>query len=144
MIVFDSSALLAIVFDEPGADLVNDLINDADVSNYLRTVNAAELLNKAARRFDMREALALFERLGVVVRHDMDAAFIADVAALKTDHNMALGDCFGVALARRLDAEFVTSDTPKWAALKTWRRAVSPSFDKANRNQQSHCKSTCA
>ena len=121
MIVFDSSALLAVVFSETGGDMVSDLIDDADVPKYLHAVNAAEVLNKAARLFDMAEALgalAGFERLGVQVRRDMDAAFVADVAALKTDHNVALGDCFGVALARRLDAELVTSDRAEMGRFK--------------------------
>ncbi len=121
MMVFDSSALLAILFNEPGGDMVDDLLNDADVPKYLHAVNPTEVLTKAAQRFDMseaREALALFERLGLRVLRDMDAAFIEDVAALKADHNVALGDCFGVPLARRLDADFVTSDRAEMGKIK--------------------------
>ncbi|MDQ3812426.1 MAG: hypothetical protein M3347_00580, partial [Armatimonadota bacterium] len=48
--------------------------------------------------------------VGLVARDDLDAAFWQDVATLKAEHDVALGDAFGLALARRLDADFVTSD----------------------------------
>ena len=58
-----------------------------------------------------RIALEQFTRLGVIERTDMDAAFREDVAQLKADwHRVSLADCCGLALARRLDAEFVTAD----------------------------------
>lgn len=122
MMVFDSSALLAWHFEEEGSDFVQELLDEADVPKYLHAANAAEVLTKIAQRHDFiaaREGLEWMRILGVETRQDMDAAFIEDVAALKADHNVALGDCLGVALARRLGADFVTADWAEMNKIKT-------------------------
>jgi len=74
--------------------------------------------------------LSLLQSLGVETRRDMDAPFVADAAALKADHTIALGDCFGLALTRRLhggfettpadpDASFVTADRGEMSKIKS-------------------------
>ena len=62
--------------------------------------------------------IAEIEAMGVHTLHDMDAAFVADAGALKADWTVALGDCFGVAMARRLGAEFITSDRGEMGKIK--------------------------
>ncbi len=123
MMIFDASALLAWFNGEEGGDLVEELLDEADVPKYLHAVNAAEVAAKLGQKTDMARglrALATLQAMGVETRRDMDAAFVADAAALKADHVVALGDCFGVALTRRLwlgfdgtpggaDAAFVTA-----------------------------------
>lgn len=54
-------------------------------------------------------------RAGVVERDDMDSDFLRDAAELIVGRRLAsaslpLGDALGVALARRLGAQFVTAD----------------------------------
>ena len=133
MMIFDASALLAYFFGEEGGDLVAELLDEADVPKYLHAVNAAEVACKLGQSTDMARGLAALttlQRLGVETRRDMDAAFVADVAALKADHNVALGDCFGLALTRRLhrgfdgtpadpDAAFVTADRGEMGKIKS-------------------------
>ncbi len=58
----------------------------------------------------------------VIERSDMDGEFWRDASALIAARRIAgaslpLGDAFGVALARRLNAEFVTSDKHEIAPL---------------------------
>lgn len=121
MIVFDSSALLAWYFEEVGQEFVEELLMDADTPKYLHAVNAAEIISKIGQRFDIGRALnfiAEIEQMGIETRHDTDAAFIADVGAVKADHIVALGDCFGVALSRRLGADFVTADRGEMGKIK--------------------------
>jgi len=121
MMVFDSSALLAWFFGEPGADLVQEFLDDADTPKYLHAINEAEVIAKIGQRVDVargRRLVAEVQMLGVEVRRDIDAAFVADAAALKADHVVALGDCFGVALARRLGADFITSDRGEMGKIK--------------------------
>lgn len=132
MMIFDVSALLAFFFGEEGGDLVEELLDEADVPKYLHAVNAAEVAAKLGQRSDMArglEALALLQALGVETRRDIDADFVADAAALKADHTVALGNCFGVALTRRLlagfastpgdpDASFVTADRGEMGKIK--------------------------
>ena len=118
MIGFDSSALLAYVRDEPGADLVGDLLDDADIEMFVHAANLCEMFHGLLRyegRVIAEESLRDFLSLGVQVRSDMDEEFWRDAAELIARQRLAgvglpLGDALGVALARRLDAEFVTSD----------------------------------
>lgn len=67
-------------------------------------------------------ALAALRRLdnsGVRTSNTFDAALWQDAARLKSQfRRVSLADCFGVALARRLDAEFVTSDRHALEALE--------------------------
>lgn len=121
MMVFDSSALLAWYFEEAGEDFVEELLRDADVPKYLHAVNAAEVIAKIGQRFDIARGLdfiAEVEAMGVHTLHDMDAAFVADAGAIKADWTVALGDCFGVALCRRLGADFITSDRGEMGKIK--------------------------
>lgn len=59
------------------------------------------------------------ELLGVRVIETMDADLWQDAARLKSRfRRVSLADCFGVALARRLNAEFLTSDRHELEALQ--------------------------
>jgi PIN domain nuclease of toxin-antitoxin system len=121
MMVFDSSALLAWHFREPGMEFVDELLSEADTPKYLHAANEAEVLSKVAQRHDFVAALAALrsmQAMGVRTLHDMDAAFIEDVAAIKADWTVALGDCFGVALCRRLGADFITADRGEMGKIK--------------------------
>lgn len=133
MMVFDASALLAWFNGEEGAELVQELLDEADVPKYLHAVNAAEVVAKIGQRVDVAaglEFLSMLQSLGIETRRDMDAVFVADAAALKADHVVALGDCFGLALTRRLrfgfettpgdpDASFVTADRGEMSKIKS-------------------------
>jgi PIN domain nuclease of toxin-antitoxin system len=132
MMVFDASALLAWFNGEEGGDFVQELLDEADVPKYLHAVNAAEVAAKIGQRVDVAAGLDFLvelQALGIETRRDMDAALVADAAALKADHTVALGDCFGVALTRRLwlgfegtpgdpDAAFVTADRGEMGKIK--------------------------
>ena len=117
-LVFDSSALLAFLKSEPGGDFVRDLLEDADVPKLAHAANLCEVLYRMEATTDLPTAKASIETLralGIVERNDMDAAFWHDMAALiaarkRQSKPLALGDAFGVALARRESADFVTAD----------------------------------
>lgn len=56
-------------------------------------------------------AMASLEAVGVQIVPALDSALWQDVARLKSQfRRVALPDCYGVALSRRLDAHFVTGD----------------------------------
>ena len=78
--------------------------------------NVASTLRRAIAA---RVALEQFARLSVTERTDMDAAFREDVAQLKADwRRVSLADCCGLALVRRLDAEFVIADHHEMDVLR--------------------------
>lgn len=123
-LVFDSSAMLALLRDEPGADFVQNLIDDADVPKYAHAVNFVEVFYdflKQSREI-AENAIADLKSLGIEERSDLDGAFWRDVATIVCDArkdggHLALGDAFGIALSRRLDADFVTADRHEIEAL---------------------------
>lgn len=113
-LVFDSGALLAVLQNEEGADVVLSLLNDTGNSCFIHALNAVEVFYQVSRAVDVLQARALlngFLSRGLLERTDMDAGFREDVAQLKADwRRVSFADCCGIALARRLDAEFVTAD----------------------------------
>ncbi len=125
-LVFDSSAMLAFLKGEPGGDVVNNLLEDADVPKFAHAVNLCEVFYDFMVRADFATAQLAFETLrglGIEERGDNDGAFWRDVAALIADgrragYRIALGDAWGVALARREDADFVTADRHELEAVR--------------------------
>lgn len=116
--VFDSSAVVAYVRGERGADFVTDLLDDADVPKYIHAANLCEtfhLLTRSDGRAFAEEGVRDLLNVGLVERADMDGALwreAADLIAARhiAGGSLALGDASGIALARRLDAPFVTAD----------------------------------
>ena len=107
--VLDASALLALLHDEPGADAVAKLLDDAAVS----AVNVAEV---GARLVDsgMPPPLAgeAIRALGVeVVPFDAELAQASTALRQGTRHRgMSLGDRACLALAQKLGVAAVTAD----------------------------------
>jgi predicted nucleic acid-binding protein len=120
--VFDSYALLALFFREPGAEQVTGLLHEAAVADrpiLITTVNWAEVLYRVARKQgDAGVADAKrFERTMPldVVPADMPLAELA--AEYKAAHKMSLADAFAAALAKQKKAELVTGD-PEFKAVQ--------------------------
>ena len=116
--VLDSSAILAMTKKEPGADRVKSLFEGTGIELYAHSANLCEVFHKVWRTEGEQEAYGVVEALkdaGVIERSDMDSAFWRDAGSLIAARRIAgaslpLGDAFGVALARCLNTQFVTSD----------------------------------
>lgn len=113
-LVFDSGALLAVLGNEPGAQVVLGLLNDPNNELFMHALNAVEVFYQVSRASDVlsaRGVLNSFMARGLAESTLMDTAFREDLAQLKADwRRVSLADCAGVALSRRLGAEFVTAD----------------------------------
>lgn len=120
MIVLDSSAMVAYLNGQQGGDLVRDVLADPDrdVPVYAHAANLCEVFHLMQRTRGAAGAEAAIGQLraaGVEERADMDGAFWRDVAGLIAGQRaqgltLALGDGFGLALARREGADFYTAD----------------------------------
>lgn len=124
--VYDSSAMLAHLKSEVGGDKVRDFLADADAPQHAHAVNLCEVFYNFLREADnatAHDAIATLHDIGVVECNDMDGVFWRDIAGLVAQFRsgagkrLALGDAFGVALARRLDASFVTADRGELEAV---------------------------
>jgi ribonuclease VapC len=114
VIVLDSSALLALLFFEPGCERVAEVVPRSCMS----TVNLAEVLGRLAR--DGRaldEALDQIAQMGIVwIDFDRKLAIAATALLLPTmPSGLSLGDRACLALARLRDLPAVTAD-------RTWTK----------------------
>ena len=114
--VLDSSAILAVLHQEPGADKAIEVFPDSVVSS----VNAAEVLTKLMEKSsDMDVAVEAFELLQLTVV-DFDysnAAKTAELRPLTKNLGLSLGDRSCLALTMLSNATAVTADKA-WKNLK--------------------------
>jgi predicted nucleic acid-binding protein len=116
--VFNTEALIAYLYNEPGHERVADLLSDvfaAEADGFLTETNASEVLYLIARfegiddtptEASLREAdrdLRALERQGLAV----DAADWRLAAAVKADGHISLADAYAVALADERDGTLV-------------------------------------
>lgn len=113
-LVFDASALLAQTNDEPGVEQVDRLLADTARNRIVHAVNLCEVYYHFLKRDSWpsaEQALREWERAGLRTRDDIDALFWRDVARIKADvQRVSLGDCFAIALARRVQGTVITAD----------------------------------
>jgi ribonuclease VapC len=113
--VLDASALLALLLDEPGANRVTAVLDDAAVG----AVNLAEVVSQYARRGIPEAGIrAMLDPFSVeIVPFDDALAFAAGLLVPKTrSAGLSLGDRACLALAHRLGAKAVTADR-SWSRI---------------------------
>ena len=113
--VLDSYALMAFFEDEPGADLVRDLLLKAEenkVSLLISVVNLGEVWYSIARTNSPEVAdqyIGEIDGMAIEVV-DADWQLTRQAATFKVNGNISYGDCFAGALAKNHKAELVTGD----------------------------------
>lgn len=108
-IVFDASALIALISEEKGAEIVERYLKDAIIS----TVNLTEVASYHARKgVPMDEFLQLLNGLALkVIEFDKEQALLAARLVPKTAaHGLSLGDRACIALAITRNLPVLTSD----------------------------------
>jgi PIN domain nuclease of toxin-antitoxin system len=111
--VLDASALLAWLLDEPGAQVVRDVLS----TSVIAAPNWAEVLQKARyRNLDAEEVGAQVLGFGLEVelidREDAETA----AALWNPQSSLSLADRFCIAVGRRLEAPIWTCDR-EWVAV---------------------------
>jgi ribonuclease VapC len=115
--VLDSTALLAVIFLEPGSEQVEAILSESVISS----VNVAETINKLVLRgspVDIARSTVLALQLKVEDWTEEMAYQSAELSPFNKSHGLSLGDRACLILAKRLRATAVTSD-------RSWRRAPS-------------------
>lgn len=108
-VVLDASAVLAMLRDEPGGDVVAEYIGRAAISAVNLQEVAKEMLREGATLEAARRAL---DELGLDVRaHDAEAAYrSADLYAQTKQYGRGLGDRSCMALGLQLGLLVLTTD----------------------------------
>ena len=115
--VLDSSAILAVLNDEPGADVVVSMMDDALVS----TVNYAEVVAKLVERGGTTAAAQAALLSVALTTVDFDSALAVRTGGLRGEtlrRGLSLGDRACLALAEREGVPALTGD-------RSWVGAVS-------------------
>jgi ribonuclease VapC len=114
--VIDSWALMALFNDEPAADAVEKILEQATVEKHkllMSVVNWGEVYysvmrgasaEMAEQKLKEMDAMPI-EIVGADIHLTKQAAFY------KATKKMSYADCFGVALAKNRNAEFITGDS---------------------------------
>lgn len=113
--VVDASALLALLFDEPGAQAVAEVIAEGAT---MSAVNLAEVATVLTRNHKDPETVLDPVRAQIDVEPftDVDALAVAALYPRVSGSGLSLGDRACLALAQRLDAPAVTAEQA-WADL---------------------------
>jgi PIN domain nuclease of toxin-antitoxin system len=121
-VVLDASALLALFFDQPGAEKMEHLLHavaEADRLVFISAVNWAEVIYKMERKhgkagYETAQRFAHTTPLEIV---PVDRELAEAAALLKNEFDLGLADAFAAALAKEKKAELVTGD-PEFKPLE--------------------------
>ncbi|MBW3635729.1 MAG: PIN domain-containing protein [Armatimonadetes bacterium] len=112
--VLDAGPIIDLLRGQPEGKFVADLLTQTENSVYVHALNWMEVFYDASRESDVLQArtfLAALEEDGLIRSELLDTQFCEDAAQLKADwKKVSLADCCGVALARRVGAQLVTTD----------------------------------
>jgi PIN domain nuclease of toxin-antitoxin system len=112
--------MIAFLDDEPGAEVVEDLLTEPGSTCSAHVFNLAEVYYIYFRRGGgtMAEyAIQALIDVGIVVLNDNDTPYWKEAATYKGSHAIALPDAFCLALARRLSGAVVTTDHTEFDPL---------------------------
>lgn len=130
-IVIDASAILAWVQDEEGADKIDRLLYDTDISRWIHGVNLTELQYRLLMLHGNYEAVQkLLDKLltiGVKFDYTFDSEFTKLAATYReriksAELRISLADCFGMAATQLKKREgrikFLTTDEGEFDGAK--------------------------
>jgi ribonuclease VapC len=122
--VLDSWALIAFFEDQPAADEVEKLLQQAADQKHkllMSVVNWGEIYYSTMRALSQAAAEQKAQEIAAlpitIIGVSEDLALARQAAIFKAKHKLAYADCFAAALAKHKNAELLTGD-PEFKALE--------------------------
>jgi PIN domain nuclease of toxin-antitoxin system len=118
--ILDAGSMIAFLDDEPGAEVVEDVLTEPESTCFAHIFNLAEVYYIYFRRGGMamaEDAIQSLLDVGIMLRDEHDTAYWKEAAAFKGRHAFALPDAFCLALGRRLGGTVVTTDHAEFDLL---------------------------
>ncbi len=112
-IVLDACAMIAYLRKEAGAEVVESLLIEKKSACYAHALNICEVYYDFMRVNDeslAQAAIADIEAAGVVIIDTFERELWQLAGQLKARNRLSIADCVALALAKRMQAELVTSD----------------------------------
>jgi ribonuclease VapC len=115
--ILDSWALMAFFEDEPGAESVEKLLDEAEASGdfmLMSVINWGEVYYSVVRTSSMEAAEEVSRRIAAmpirVIAVSEDLVLTKQAAIFKSQNRMSYADCFAAALAKITKGTLVTGD----------------------------------
>jgi predicted nucleic acid-binding protein len=121
---FDACALITVIKQEPGVEIVRDLLRRAatgEVTVYISVVNLSEVIYNFWPEKSEKQMGTLWQHIRampITIIREITDRIINEAARLKARNKMSHADAIGLATAKDLDAIFVTSDHSELEAVE--------------------------
>ena len=114
-VVFDSYALIALFRQEPGYELVRDLLvkmANEESEGYITAINVGEVYYMISRKSNSKNADAAIAAIKQMPIHiiEPDLKMCLDAAAIKSKHTLSYADAFAAVLTISKKAVLITGD----------------------------------
>ncbi len=112
-VILDACAMIAYLRDEEGAEMVESALLENDcVAHALNLYEVyKDCLYRGEEHSIADQMIDDLASIGLVLREDMDSVLWKNAAALKYSiRNIAIPDCFALALTERLQGVLYTTD----------------------------------
>jgi predicted nucleic acid-binding protein len=121
LIVLDACALIAFLNDEPGADLVDEILRQAPAV-HISAINLLEVAYDAIRTTGedkaANEIIDAVGQLPIDIRWHIDRRVIAIAARYKSKYRISLADSIALGHAEHQNAPLATSDHHEFEPLE--------------------------
>lgn len=114
--VLDACALLALLRDEPGADVVADVINAANNGEANISMHKANLLEvyydiyRAVSKEKADEVMAEIKNCPITIVSEINDEIFEEAGRLKASYKISFADTFAIATASVTDSALLTTD----------------------------------
>jgi len=114
-VVFDSFALIALFRQEPGYELVRDLlvkISSEDSEGYISAINVGEIYYMISRKSNTKNAemaIGAVKQMPIQIV-EPDLKMCLDAAGIKAKHSLSYANAFAAALTVTKKAILITGD----------------------------------